>query len=177
MGTLLEEIIDRTKDFSWMMFVAKLFRELAQNTQSVFLVERSIILSFIKLLSKMSNDQHQPLLKRISKHLTETITNHVSAYSAIHEMGMIFADQMIDQPIATVNDEISCLYATFMKYNDEELIVSISNSANSLMDATVRSIDIFTKKEFVDAVSDILLKEYPVAVLKYVFALAIQIQK
>lgn len=166
----MEDIIEHSEDFEWIKIIAQLFLRLAKHCETVFLIEKPIIGSYIALLNK-----HSPFCADFAQIITQ---KHVIAFSARVRIGLRFVDELSVNPQLIRND-VNCIlmFAMFLSHNHLELLEKLLNTAIKAIDHHLDLIPIFLNKSLIDALDLILDANHHVTSLKLAYTLAIKIQK
>lgn len=180
LGRFFEQIVEKSDNVSWMVELSKVFRVLISDDRTNFFIEYALIGCYVKLLNislAKHNEESVRILKEVCSHLTETIVEHVKAFSIQKRIYIRFVKSIHVHMVSNFSDGCVRIFGNILKYRDLELI---SNTMESLLRITINSeyvTNLLTAPEFVTALNEILLRDFPADVLEAALMLATRIQK
>lgn len=180
LGRFFEKIVEKSDNVSWMVELSKVFRVLISDDRTNFFIEYALIGWYMKLLNislANHNDESVRILNEVCSHLTETIVVHVKAFSIHKRIYIRFVENIHVHMVRNFSDGCVRIFENILKYRDLELI---SKTMECLLRITINSeyvTNLFTAPEFVTALNEILLRDFPADILEMALMLATRIQK
>lgn len=179
LADFFKKIVGKSDNVSWMLQLCKVFRALILDDRTMFFIEYALIAWYMELLNmplENHNEETVRILKEVCNHLTETIVEHVKAFSVHKRIFTRFVENIHEHMIRNFSEECVCVFENIFKYWYPELI---SKTMETILRMTINNeyvTNLFTVPEFVTALNEILLEDLPAYTLEAALMLAIQIQ-
>lgn len=182
LAEFFKKIVEKVKsdNMSWMLQLCEVFRVLILDDRTKFFIEYPLIAWYMKLLNiplAHHNEESIRFLKKVCSHLTETIVEHVNAFSVYKRIFIRFVENIHVHMIRNFSEESVRIFQNILKYPDKELI---SKTMKSILRITANNeymTNLFTGPDFVTALNKILLQDFPADTQTAALLLATQIQK
>lgn len=174
------QMLKKSDNVSWMLQLSKVFRVLIIDDRTKFFIEYSLIEWYMELLNvpvAHHNEETDRTLNEVCSHLTETIVDHVKAFSVDKRIFTHFVANIHVHMVRNFGDGCVRIFENCLKCPDSKLI---RKTIESIIRITINDkyvIDLFTVPEFVTALNAVLLRDFPPDTLQAALVLATRIQK
>lgn len=174
------KMLEKSDNVSWMLQLCKVFRVLITDDRTQFFIEYSLIAWYMELLNipvAHHNAETVRILNEVCQHLTETIVDHVKAFSVHKRIFIRFVENIQVHMVRNFGDVCVRVFGNIFKYHDPELI---NKTIENILRITINNeyvTNLFTVPEIVTPLGTILLKQFSPDTLQAALMLATRIQK